>query len=140
MLITTTFQQESLESVLFHPVLKAYCHHSWIITSHVSLGNLEKQWKMFIHQKARSQQLLDFLQQKLLAPQYLLSALQAELANLDSIYTSYKPLTCTVTQLLHREPSSNGMSPLNKHTKRSLLLFLGDTLSLLTRTGTTKDV
>ena len=42
-LINATVTQESWESVLFQPVLKAYppCH-SWIITAHVSLGILEK--------------------------------------------------------------------------------------------------
>ena len=40
------------ESVLFQPVLKAYptCH-SQIVTADVSLGNLEKQWRMFIRQR-----------------------------------------------------------------------------------------
>ena len=88
----------------------------------------------FLQQKARSQQ------QKILAPSYLLSAIQAELANLDSIYTSFKLLILTATQLLKREPSFHGMSTLNKHTKRSLLPFLGDTLSWLTGTVMTKDV
>ena len=44
------------------------------------------------------------------------------------------------TQLLKREPLFNGMSTLNKHTKRSLLPFLGDALSWLTGTAMTKDV
>ena len=62
MLISASFEQESQESILFHPVPKANptCH-SWIITAHISLGDLEKQWKMFIQQKARSQQLLNSL-------------------------------------------------------------------------------
>ena len=141
MLTSATLKQESHESVLFHSVLKAYpTHHSWIITTHVSLGDLEKQWKMFIQQKARSEQLLNFLQQNPLASQYLLSAFQAELANLNNIYTSYKPLILTVTQLLKTVPSFNGMSPLSKCTKRSLLPFLGDALSWLTRTAMTRDV
>ena len=126
MLVSATFKQESQESILFHPVLKSCStHHSWIITAHISLGDLEKQWKMFIQQKVRSQQLLNSLQQKPLAPSYLLSALQAELASLDSIYTSYKPLILTPTQLLKREPSFNGMPPFSKCMNRSCLPFLG---------------
>ena len=141
MLFNATLKQESQESVLFNLVLKANpTHHSWVITTHILLGDLEKQWKMFIQQKAGSQQLLNSLQQKPLAPNYLLSALQAELANLNSIYTSYKPLKLTVTWLLKREPSFNCMSPLRKCVKRSLLLFLGDALSWLTRTAMTRDV
>ena len=140
-LISATFEQESQESVLFHPVLKVYptCH-SWMITSHISLGDLEKQWKMVIQKKARSQQQLNSLQWKPLAPSYLLSTWQAKLANLDSIYTPYKPLILTATQLLKREPPFNGMSHLSKCTKRSLLPFLGDALSWLTRIATTKGV
>ena len=99
---------------------------------HVSLRDLEKQWKMFIQQKVRSQHHWP--------PSYLLSALHAELANLDSIYTSYQPLICTATQLLKREPSFNGMSPFSKCTKRSILPFLGDALSWLTRTAMNRDV
>ena len=139
--ISATLQQESQESVLFHPVLKAYpTHHSWIINTHVSLGDLNKQWKMFLQQKARSQQLLNLLHQKPVAPSYLLSALQVELVNVDSIYTSYEPLIFTATQLLKRESLFNGMSTLNKHTKRSFLPFLRDALSWLTGTTMNKDI
>ena len=53
-----------------------------------------------MQQKARLQQLLNSVQRKPLAPSYLLSALKAELANLDTIYASYKQLILTVTQLL----------------------------------------
>ena len=52
---------------------------------------------------------------------------------------TFKPLLLTVTQLLKTECSFNGMSPLIKCTKRSLLPFLGDTLSLLTRRTITRD-
>ena len=140
-LVNATVKQESQEFVLFQPVLKAYpTHHSWIITAHVSLGNLEEQWKMFVQQMERTQQLMNSLQQKPLAPTYIPSTLQAELANVDSIYTSYKPLILTATQLLRREPTFNGMSPFNRFTKRSPLPFLGDALSWITGTATTKDV
>ena len=86
---------------------------------------------MLIKQMGRTQQLLNSLQQKLLAPSYMLSAPQAELAKLDSIYTSCKPLILPTTQLLRREPTFNGMSSFKRHTKRSLLPFLGDALSWL---------
>ena len=76
-------------------------HHSWIITAHVSLGNLEKQWKMFTRQMDRTQQLLNFLLQKPLAPTHLFSTLKAELNSLDSIHTSYKLLILAATQLLN---------------------------------------
>ena len=53
---------------------------------------------MFVQEMRRTQLLLNSLQEKPLAPAYILSALQTELANLDSIYTSYKPLIITATQ------------------------------------------
>ena len=70
----------------------------------------------------------------------IISVLQAELTNLDSIYACYKPLILRATQHLRRELTFDGVSPFNRHTKRSLLPFLGDALSWLTRTATTKDV
>ena len=132
-LISATVKQESWESILFQPVLKAYptCH-SWNITVHVSLGNLGKMEDVCTADKKKTTT-INSLQQKCLAPIYVLSALQAELENLDSIYTSYKPIILTVTQLLRKEP-------FNKCTKRSLLPILGDALSCLTGTETTKGV
>ena len=139
--IDATVTRESQESVLFQPVLKAYLTcHSWIITAHVSLGNLEKQWRIFIKQMERTQQLLNSIQQKPLAPTHMISTLQVELTNLDSIYTSYRPLILAATQLLKKEPSFDAISASNRHTRRSLLPFLGDALSWLIGTPTTKDV
>ena len=137
-LVNTTTTWENWESVLFQPVLKAYpMSHSWIITAHVSLGNLEKQWRMFIRQMDRTQQLLNSLLQKPLV--HLFSTLQVELTNLDSIYTSYKPLILVATQLLKKETSFDRVLTSNRH-MRSLLPFLGDALNWLTGTAMTKDV
>ena len=55
------------------------------------LGNIEKQWRMFTRQMDKTQQLLNSLLQKPLAPTQLFSTLQAELNSLDSIHMSYKP-------------------------------------------------
>ena len=57
---TTNSSKRKLgESVIFQPVLQAYLTwHSWIITAHVSLGNLECHWKTYNRQLARTQQLL----------------------------------------------------------------------------------
>ena len=140
-LINATVTWESWESVLFQPVLKAYpTHHSWIITAHVSLGNLEKQLRMFIKHMERTQHLLDSVQQKPLAQTHMISTLQAELTNLDSIYTSYRPLILAATQLLKNEPSCNRVSTSSKCTRRNLLPFLGDALSWIMGTATNKDV
>ena len=66
--------------------------------------------------------------------------LEAELNNLNSIYTSYQPLILAATQLLQKEPSFDGIPVSSKHMKRSLQPFLGDALSWLTGTAATKDV
>ena len=139
--INTTTTWESREPVLFQPVLKAYpACHSWIITAHVSLGNLEKQWRMFIKQMDRTQQLLRYLVQKPLVQTHLLPPLKAELTNLESIHMSYKPLILAATQLLKREPSFDGVSFSTRCMQRSLLPFLGDALSWPSGTAMTKDV
>ena len=138
-LIKTTF--ENRESALFQPVLKAYpTHHSWMITAHVSLGNMEKQWKLFNRQMIRTHQLLTALLWKPAAPAQLLSGLEAEINNLNSIYTSYQPLIKAATEFLNKEPSFNRIPASSKHMKRSLLPFIGDTLSWLTGTAMTKDI
>ena len=138
-LINTTW--ENGESVLFQLVLKAYpTHHSWMITAHVSLENMEKQCKLFTRQMVRTHQLLTILLQKPLALTQLLSALEAELNSLNSILHTYKPLIQATTQLLKKEPSFNRVPVSGKCMRRSLLPFLGDALSWLTGTPKTKDV
>ena len=71
------------ESVIFQPVLQAYpTRHSWIVTAHVSLGNLEHYWKLFKSQLTRTQQFLQPLEQHPSAPTQLLTTLQLELSNI----------------------------------------------------------
>ena len=56
---TNSSRMELGESVIFQPVLQAYpTQHSWIITAHILLGNLECHWKTFNRQFDRTQQLL----------------------------------------------------------------------------------
>ena len=95
-----------------------------------------KQWKLFTRQMIRTHQFLPSLLWKPAAPTQLLSGLDEEFSNLNSIYTSYQPLIQAVTQLLQREPSFDGMPVSSKCMKRSLLPFLGDALSWLTGTAT----
>ena len=141
MIILVNTTQENRESVLFQPVIKAYLtHHSWMITANVSLGNMEKQWKLFTRQMIRICQLLTSLLWKPSAPTQLLSVLEAELNNLNGIHTSYQPFIQAAAQFLKKGPSLDRIPVSNKCMRRSLLPFLGDTLSRLTGTATTKDV
>ena len=129
-------QPELEELVIFQPVVQAYpTRHSWIITTHVSLGSLEHQWKLFTRQLTRTQQFLRSLDQHPSAQGQLLSTLQLELSNIQDIYKSGESTITSAIQLLNS-------NQLQKHAqcRRSLLPFLGDALSWLTETATTKDI
>ena len=115
-------------------------HHSWLITAHISLGHLECHWKAFNSQMDKTCQLPQFLSQQPSAPTQLLATLQVELTNINDIYISYKPIIIPTINLLNRDPSFDGYSKHNNQVRRSLLPFLGDVLSWLTGTATTKDV
>ena len=89
------------ESVIFQPVLQAYpTRHSWIITAHILLGNLEYHWKLFKRQLARPQQLLRSLDQHPSAPTQLLPTLQLELSNIQDIYNSGETTITSAIKLL----------------------------------------
>ena len=139
-LFNTSSTREHGESVLFHPVLKAYptCH-SWLITAHISLGNLECHWKTFNRQMDRMHQLLQFPSQQPSAPTQLLATLLVS-TNINDIYISYKPIITPAINLLNMDPSFDGHSNHNNQVRRSLLPFLGDALSWLVGTATSKDV
>ena len=129
-------QMDLGELVIFQPVLQAYpTRHSWIITAHILFGNLECHWKLFTRQLTRMQQFLRSLDQHPSAPTQLLSTLQLEMSNIQDIYNSGKSTITSAIQLLN----SNQPQTRICH-RRSLLPFLGDALSLLTGTATTKDI
>ena len=133
-------REEFGESVIFQPILQAYptCH-SWIITAHVSLVNLECHWKAFNRQLARTQQLLHSLDQQPSVQTQLLLMLQVELSNIEDIYNSGKTIIISAIKLLQSNPSFDGQSQTHIHCRRSLLPFL-DALSWLAGTATTKDI
>ena len=124
--------------VIFQPVLQAYpTRHSWIITAHISLGNLECHWKLFNRQLTRTQQYLRSLDQHPSTPTQLLSTLQLELSNIHDIYSSGEshPITSAIKLLQLNQPQTHIHCR-----RRSLLPFLGDALSWLTGTATPKDI
>ena len=63
-----------------------------------------------------------------------------ELTNINDTDTSYKPIIIPAINLLDTDPSFDGNSNYNKFVRRSLLPFLGNALSWLTGTATSKDV
>ena len=109
--------------------------HSWVITVHILLGNLECHWKTFNRQFDRTQQLLQSLNQYPSAPTQLLLTLQLELSNIKDIYNSGKTTITSAIKLLQSNQPWTHI-----HCRRSLLPFLGDALSWLTGTATTKDI
>ena len=124
------------ELVIFQPVLQAcQTRHSWIITAHVSLGNLECHWKLFTKQLAKTQQFLRSLDQHPSTPTQLLATLQLELSNIQDIYKSGESIITSAIQLLNSNQLQTCMQ-----CRRSLLPFLGDALSWLTGTATIKDI
>ena len=132
----TTSQTEPGESVLFQPVLQAYpTWHSWIVTAHTSLGQLEHHWKLFKWQLTKTKQFLTSLEHHPSASPLLITTLQLELSNIRDLYKSHKALITSAVNLLN----SNQPQPMTR-CKRSLLPFLGTALSWLTGTATTKDI
>ena len=129
--VMNTSQTEPGESVIFQPVLQAYpTRHSWIITAHISLGNLERHWKLFKRQLARTQQFLISLEQHPLASPQLLTTLQLELLNIQDMYKSNKISIMSTVNLLNSNQQQT-----TTRCKRSLLPFLGTALSWLTGTS-----
>ena len=114
-------------------------HHSWIITAHISLGNLNKQWRILLSRWEEHNYWTPY-SRNLWFQVIWYQHCKQNLTDLDSIYTSYKSLILTATQLLRMEPTFDGVSPFNRHTRRSLLPLLGDALSWLMEMATTKDV
>ena len=129
-------QTDHGESVIFQPVLQTYpTRHSWIITAHISLGNLECHWKLFNRQLTRTQQFLRSLDQHPSAPTQLLSTLQLELSNIHDTYSSDESTVASAIKLLQsNQPQAH------IYHRRSLLPLLGDALNWLTGTATTKDI
>ena len=99
---TNSSQMEPGELVIFQPVLQPYpTRHFWIITVHVSLGNLECHWKIFNRQLTRTQQFLRSLDQHPSAPTQLLTTLQLELSNIQDMYKSSKTTITSAINLLN---------------------------------------
>ena len=124
------------ESVIFQPVLQVYpTRHSWIVTAHISLGNLECHWKIFKRQLTRMQQFLRSLEHHPLASPQLLTTLQLELSNIQDIYKSNEiSITSAIDLLNSNQPQ------ITTRCRKCLLPFLGTALSWLTGTATTKDI
>ena len=97
--------------------------------------NLECYWRTFNKQFDRTQQLLLSLDLHPSAPTQLLSTLQLDISNIKDIYNSGETTITSAIKLLQSNQPQTHI-----HCRRSLLPFLGDALSWLTGTATTKDI
>ena len=98
----TTLQTEPGESVLFQPVLQAYpTQHSWIVTAHISLGQLEHHRKLFKWQFAKTKPFLTSLEHHPSASPLLITTLQLELSNIQDLYKSHEALIMSAVNLLN---------------------------------------
>ena len=105
------------ESVIFQPVLQAYpTRHSWIITTHISLGNLEHHWKLFNQQLTKTQQFLRSLDQHPSTPTQLLSTLHLELSNIQDIYNSGESTVTYCNKIVTFQPTTDSYTPQKKFT------------------------
>ena len=127
--IMTTSQTEPGDSVLFQPVLQAYpTWHSWIVTAHISLGQLECHWNLFKWQLAKTKQFLSSLEQHPSASPLLITTLQMELSNIQDLYKSHETLIMSAMNLLN----SNQPQPTIR-CKRSFAILSGNSPQLVDR-------
>ena len=102
-------QGEKIETVLFQPILAAYpTRHSWIISTHINLGTLNKPMHMFNRQKNIVRETISKLRNHpddAIAP---LQPLQVKLDNLHSLFMAYKPVFSSTMSILQTQPSFDG--------------------------------
>ena len=117
--------------MLFHPVLKVYqTQHSWIITAHKSLGDLNRQLCMFNQQKTSAHQLLVKLQCQPLASHFVLNILLGEFSNRASTNPTKQPYDQQYDCSKLESELENLSPPENPQSERSLLPFFGRSTNL----------
>ena len=123
-------QDEKIESVLFQPILVAYpTRHSWIISTHINLGTLNKPMQMFNRQKNIIREMIFKLRNHLDDAIEPLQPLQVKLDNLHSLFMAYKPVFSSTMSVLQMQPSFDGKPiPPSGRKKWSLLPFLSSAL------------
>ena len=125
------------ESIIFQPVLQAYpTQHSWIITAHISLGNLDCHWKTFNRQFDRTQQLLWSLDQYPISPNPV--TVNTSIGTIQ--HQKYIQLWQNNHNFCHKtttNPTNYGHTSV---TEEAYYPVLGDALSWLTGTATTRDI
>ena len=142
--MTRAKQDKPQKSVLYQLELKAYpMRHTWMITVHISICNLNKQLGMLNCQKTLVHELLMKLQCIPFTSNFVFNALLGELSNIDNIYHIYhlyEPTIWTAVQLLRTEPVIDKINNLWKPMiQKEPTTFLGDALHWLLGMATMKD-
>ena len=98
-----------MELVLFQPILVAYpTRHSWINSTHINLGTLNKPMHMFNRQKNIVREMISKLRNHLDDAIEPLQPLQVKLDNLHSLFMAYKPVSSSAMSILQMQPSFDG--------------------------------
>ena len=135
-------QGEKIELVLFQPILAVYpTRHSWIISTHINLGTLNKPMHLFNRQKNIICEMISKLRNHPDDAIEPLQPLQVELDNLHNLFMAYKPVFAPAMSVLQTQPSFDRkpIPPLGRK-KWSLLPFLGSALKWLTGYQTHKEM
>ena len=125
------------KSVIFQPVLQVYpTPHFWIITAHIWLGNLECHWKLFNRQLTYQNTTISKISGSTsICPNTAVIHTSTRLSNIQDIHSSGESTITSAIKLLQSNQPQTHI-----HHKQSLLPFLGDAVSWLTQTATTKDI
>ena len=84
------------------PALKVYpTIHSWIVTSHVSIGNLPKQIHLFTYQRNIISNIIKCLEEDPHMSITMTCPLKIERGNLENLYTAYLPAKDSVLRILN---------------------------------------
>ena len=109
LLLHTLAQGEGIELVLFQPILAAYpTRHSWIISTHINLGTLNKPMHMFNRQKNIVHEIISKLRNHPDDTIEPLQPLRIELDNLHNLFMAYKPVFSSARSILQTQPSFDG--------------------------------
>ena len=93
LLLPILAQGEKIELILFQQILVAYpTRHSWIISTHINLGTLNKPMHMFNRQKNIVCEMISKLRNHPDDTIEPLQPLQVEFDNLHSLFMAYKPV------------------------------------------------
>ena len=102
-------QGEKIELVLFQPILVVYpTRHSWIYSTHINLGTLNKPMHLFNRQKNIICEMISKLRNHLDDAIEPLQSLQVELDNLHSLFMAYKQVFSSTMSILQMQPSFDG--------------------------------